>query len=506
MSTKQTNQNELAQHVALWDLVKQAGGPRRYVEQQLRQQGVFVRRQDVLSMGFSEKKAYTEKVAAEDAVRKPLQSKVWASYTALHIVHLGEEIFWANEIAYDTFDSAHLEQRLKQHHLPKLDSVADLCQALKISLRELRWLCYHREAAQSTHYRAFEIPKKTGGMRKIWAPLPRLKATQHWILHNIAERFSIHGAAHGFVAGRSIYSNALAHVDSQIVVSMDLKDFFPSFTFKRVKGIFRRNGYFDGMATILALLCTEAPREVTELEGKTYYIAMGPRCLPQGSPVSPALTNAACLRLDRRLAGWADKHGWRYTRYADDLTFSLPSGAEEWIHIPQVKDVSEDQEAVDQEAVDQAEMTVDQAEMTVDQAEMTVDQAEMTVDQAEMTVDQAEMTVDQLAKRSRISHLLGTVHQIVEDEGLEVRVDKTHIMRKGAQQKVTGLVVNGQQNPRPLRSLKRQVRAMLHNVRTGKGLHEGDSINRLTGYIAYIYMCDPVHGKKLLKQLKSLTP
>ena len=45
-----------------------------------------------------------------------------------------------------------------------------------------------------------------------------------------------------------------------------------------------------------------------------------------GAPTSPGLTNTLCLRMDRRLSGLAKKHGWRYTRYADDLTFSLPSG------------------------------------------------------------------------------------------------------------------------------------------------------------------------------------
>src|SRR5262249_23578560 len=105
-----------------------------------------------------------------------------------------------------------------------------------------------------------------------------------------------------------------------------LKDFFPTVTLARVKGVFRKAGYREQVATLLALLCTEAPREVVELEGQTYYVALGPRCLPQGTPTSPALTNTLCLRLDRRLSGLAARLGWRSTRYADDLTFSLPAG------------------------------------------------------------------------------------------------------------------------------------------------------------------------------------
>ncbi|HZT79780.1 MAG TPA: reverse transcriptase family protein, partial [Gemmataceae bacterium] len=72
--------------------------------------------------------------------------------------------------------------------------------------------------------------------------------------------------------------------------------------------------------------CTESPREVVRHDGKDYYVALGPRCLPQGAPTSPGLTNTLCLRLDQRLSGLAKKFGWRYTRYADDLTFSLPAG------------------------------------------------------------------------------------------------------------------------------------------------------------------------------------
>jgi hypothetical protein len=136
----------------------------------------------------------------------------------------------------------------------------------------------------------------------------------------------VHGSVHGFLAGRSTLTNASAHPEPDLVVKVDIKDFFPTVTMPRVKGVFRKAGYREEVATLLALLCTESPREVVKHDGKTYYVALGPRCLPQGAPTSPALTNTLGLRLDRRLAGLARKLGWRYTRYADDLTFSLPAG------------------------------------------------------------------------------------------------------------------------------------------------------------------------------------
>ena len=66
------------------------------------------------------------------------------------------------------------------------------------------------------------------------------------------------------------------------MLKMDIKDFFPTVTLPRVKGVFRKAGYREQVATLLALLCTESPREIVEHDGKTYYVALGPRCLPQG--------------------------------------------------------------------------------------------------------------------------------------------------------------------------------------------------------------------------------
>ena len=143
-----------------------------------------------------------------------------------------------------------------------------------------------------------------------------------WVPVEAAGLKPVHGAAHGFVAGRSILTNALAHRGADVLVKVDVKDFFPSVTWRRVKGLLRKGGLEEHAATLLSLLSTEAPREVVQFRGKTLYVAKGPRSLPQGAPTSPAITNALCLKLDKRVSAMAKRLGFTYTRYADDLTFS----------------------------------------------------------------------------------------------------------------------------------------------------------------------------------------
>jgi len=313
----------------LWQAVVDAGGRDAYINQQLRDRGFLVDRRsasDVSNMSEAEKARYKQKLKDEATERRKIAAETWRAYTSKHVIHLGEGVYWNDADDFDLLDLPDAEERLSENGLPRLDTPKDLAEALGISIPKLRWLAYHRDAALRVHYVRFFIPKKDGSKRAIWAPQKTLKAAQRWILREIVERLPVHGAVHGFLANRSTLTNAEHHTKSDIVVQIDLKDFFPTVTLARVKGVFRKAGYREQMATLLALLCTEAPREVVERDGKTWFLALGPRCLPQGAPTSPALTNALCLRLDRRLSGLARKLGWRYTRYADDLTFSLPLG------------------------------------------------------------------------------------------------------------------------------------------------------------------------------------
>lgn len=220
-------------------------------------------------------------------------------------------------------------QRLARHGLPELADAAQLADAMGITVAELRFLGFHREVARTHHYHSFTLPKKTGGERLISAPMPRLKRAQYWVLDNILAKVPAHDAAHGFLAGRSIVSNATPHAGHDVVINLDVKDFFPSIAFGRIKGVFRHLGYGEAMATLLALLCSENRAQAWQVDGEKLFVGgkARERVLPQGAPTSPMLTNLLCRRLDRRLLGLARQLGFVYTRYADDLTFSASGEA-----------------------------------------------------------------------------------------------------------------------------------------------------------------------------------
>jgi retron-type reverse transcriptase len=240
-----------------------------------------------------------------------------------------------------TFLGEGVSGRLGDHHfdpdrlaslgLPSLPFPADVAAALGLSPSRLRWLAFHAEVATRVHYVHFSVPKRTGGTRSLSAPHALLASAQRWVLENVLAKLCAHPdhrepSAHGFLPGRSIVSNASPHAGQGLVINVDLRDFFGSVTFPRVRKVFERVGYSPAVATVLALLCTECPRRLVEYAGKRYHVAVGPRALPQGACTSPALSNQVARRLDRRLGGLAAKLGLRYTRYADDLTFSGPAG------------------------------------------------------------------------------------------------------------------------------------------------------------------------------------
>ncbi len=204
---------------------------------------------------------------------------------------------------------------LEEYGLPRLPNGAAV--AKLVGLTEAQLVPLMRPGvASGSGYVEFEIPKAKGGTRRIAAPRKTLRKVQRTLLDQILGKIPMHDACHGFVVGRSTVSNASPHQGAAIVVKLDLKDFFPTVHYRRVRGLFQWLGYNAEVANTLAGLTTYRPK----LEDGT---VLWPGVLPQGAPTSPALANLACRRLDRRLGKLGEKYGAVYTRYADDLTFSF---------------------------------------------------------------------------------------------------------------------------------------------------------------------------------------
>ncbi|MEB0006340.1 retron Ec67 family RNA-directed DNA polymerase/endonuclease [Pseudomonas sp. RTB3] len=169
----------------------------------------------------------------------------------------------------------------------------------------------------SSQYKSFTIPKKSGGVRTIYAPSEELKSLQRALSSLLQdcqqEIYKSKGPkfkstlSHGFVRERSIMTNAVMHLNKKSVLNIDLKDFFDQFNFGRVRGFFISNTNFQldpAVATVIA------------------QIACYDNKLPQGSPCSPVISNLITHSLDIRLASLAKDNSCTYTRYADDITIS----------------------------------------------------------------------------------------------------------------------------------------------------------------------------------------
>jgi hypothetical protein len=332
--------------------------------------------------------------------------------------------------------------------LPDLPAVGDIAHWLGLEIRQLDWYADIRgrnadEANERLrHYRFRWIPKRSSGHRLLEVPKIRLKGMQRKILDELLAYVPPHAAAHGFRARHSCVTNATPHVGQQIVIRLDLQDFFVSIGAARVEGVFRMLGYPENASRVLAGLCTtRAPAfvvrpadlvgyefELPQLDWLARKRLQSPH-LPQGAPTSPALANLCAFNMDLRLHSAAESMGACYTRYADDLTFS---GG------------------------------------------------------------------DELARAS--DRFIELVTRIIQEEGYALNFRKTRVMRKGSRQQVTGIVVNEKTNI--ARSDRDALKATLYNcVRFGPATQNRKSLPdfraHLEGRVAQLAAIDASRGARM---------
>lgn len=235
---------------------------------------------------------------------------------------------------------------------------SDFAKVLGYSEKEFTLILFSQSIQNK--YQSFDIPKKNGNKRNILAPTPDLKLLQtrlSILLTNCYEelekkRLSESSyvqciSSHGFrkkllldipfskksrtpfetkVIKFGIYSNASKHVGKNLLLNIDLKDFFKSITFSRIIGFFTKNKYFQlnfDIALLIAQIATYRPNKLQE------------GFLPQGSPCSPIISNLIGNILDIKMVKLAREYKFTYTRYVDDLTLStnLPQFSEKIVKL-----------------------------------------------------------------------------------------------------------------------------------------------------------------------------
>lgn len=336
--------------------------------------------------------------------------------------------------------------------LPPITTLDQLAEWVDLPIAELEWLADRggQEASTPPKYRRYwyrMLSKGTRRFRLIESPIYRLKLLQRQLLSGVLNYIEPHAAAHGFRIGRSIHTFAARHTGRDVVLKMDLQDYFATIDFGRVSHLFRRVGYPERVADMLAAITTNTiPNEVRESASHVHGVGAG-QCLPyyyarphlpQGSPTSPAIANLVFYKLDLRLTGLANACGATYSRYADDLAFSGDA---------------------------------------------------------------------EFARRvNRVRHHIAA---IVQDEGFFVNHHKTRVMRASTRQRIAGIVVNQHRNL--ARREYEQLKAILHNCRQhglesqNRDGHP-DFRAHLTGRVAFLESVHPAHGRRLREVLRQLEP
>lgn len=184
--------------------------------------------------------------------------------------------------------------------LPIFEKEEELASLMHISPSIIKVIVLHPER----FYKKYKIRKSSGKWRSIKQPSRDLKGIQAWILRSIIEKIAPSIYATGYIKKKNIYFNVLQHCDNRYFISLDLEDFFPSISTRRVIKKFEIIGYSSKASYILSRLCT--------FEGN----------LPQGAVTSPGLSNWIASQLDRRIGGYAARTNIIYTRYSDDITLS----------------------------------------------------------------------------------------------------------------------------------------------------------------------------------------
>lgn len=205
-------------------------------------------------------------------------------------------------------------QLLRLMNLPVFSNEEELASLIHVDSKKIKLFSTfpHR------YYKKYKVKKSNGGFREIKQPTKDLKGIQAWILRNILDKLSSSTYATAYIKKKNIADNVSPHCINRYFICLDLEDFFPSISIRRVAKVFSTIGYSKKGASVLAKLCTCDGGLI--YDGVFHPTFEGD--LPQGAVTSPSLSNLIAAKLDRRIAGYTSRRNIIFTRYADDITLS----------------------------------------------------------------------------------------------------------------------------------------------------------------------------------------
>lgn len=264
-------------------------------------------------------------------------------------------------------------------------NIHDLAKVLEVEVKVIRYYLFKVEP--SKNYLSFELKKKSGGVRVIRAPSSSVKLLQSKIRQLLENVYRPRSCVKGFVKGQNIVTNAQAHIRCRMLLNIDLVDFFPSINFGRVRGVLMAKPYslHKDVATLISQICCYD------------------NSLPQGSPASPILANIVCSRLDSELLRLAKRFKCKYTRYADDISFSTTR-----------------------------------------------------------KIFSPKMVRFELEDGVEVTEIGPELNQAIKNNGFEINDSKIRVKSRGRRQEVTGVVIN--ESPNVDRRFIRQIRAIIHAI------------------------------------------
>lgn len=339
-------------------------------------------------------------------------------------------------------------------NVPALATAGDLAKWLEVTPAKLMWFAdprgLERRIATDNplrHYRYTWIAKPSGGLRLLEVPKPRIKSIGKRILHSILDRVPAHEAAHGFQRGRSAVTHAANHSGMAIVVRVDLADFFLSIRATQVRAIFTTMGYPSEVAWLLTCLTTNIAPVTAQ-------------------PIPPGSTSAVVQAIRRTEMLARTRH--------------LPQGAPTSPAL--------------------ANLAAYGLDVRLSAAASAVSA------RYSRYADDLVFSGDASFAR-RAARFVRLVEGIARDEGFMANRAKTRLMRRGARQQVTGVVVN--ERPTIGRAEAERLEAILFNcVRYGPTTQNRQAVPdfraHLRGLVAHAHGVDTRRSARLVDLLAQI--